>query len=407
MAPINISADTNLVAKLVEHRQELMEMDNYAASPNFAQLWRWKKRDSKLGNILNVEGSDNPVYASVVGVVSADRLFVQAHGNYTRNAEFVMKMNSTKMQFTLKRPDNSPFAADFDAAIRHLEAAQNAIKIGSSPPRHLVITEADGAKSLRMSYPIFEEKTAESDTATRKMKNQLYPISNDFKDDFNALLEEGKFQLRLETLPVWSNTKLLKISDFHRSLSGALVEVDFCVKHYFMKKQGEQDLNRGTNTFSSDMQQVNILRFAPPPIPSPYAGRAVAGPLRISQSSPKKSKAAQKAPVRDIEEVTAITPLPNEGPSNLGNGKEVNEGDEELVHPGTPETEQELSNEGPSSLGKRKNVVEELEPLTEEEEDEQAVEQEALATEEDVPEEGIEQEGSGSKKPRTKRTRRS
>lgn len=69
---------------------------------------------------------------------------------------------------------------------------------------------------------------------TRKMKNQLYPISDDFKSDFNALLEEGKFQLRLETLPVWSNKNLLKISDFHCSLSGALVEVDFCVKHFFM-----------------------------------------------------------------------------------------------------------------------------------------------------------------------------
>lgn len=72
------------------------------------------------------------------------------------------------------------------------------------------------------------------------------------------------------------------------------------------------------------MQQVKILRYAPPPVPSPYAGRAVAGPLHIAQTSPKKSKAIQKSPVRNAEEVPPVT----------------------------PETEQDLSNEGPSSLGK-------------------------------------------------------
>jgi hypothetical protein len=159
----------SLAAKFKAHREELLTMENYAASPEFPELWTWEERDSKKGDILNVDGTDNPVYICIVGVVSSERLYVQPHGNYTKN--FSMKMANIKLQLTLKRPDNTAFAGDFDTAIEHLEAAQDAIKVGNMPAQHFIITDGKGKKNLRMSYHIFEEK----------VRFLLFDTSNDLR----------------------------------------------------------------------------------------------------------------------------------------------------------------------------------------------------------------------------------
>ncbi len=87
-------------------------MDNYGASAGFNDLWQWKERDSTHGDILNVTDTDEPAYIIAVGTISADKLYVKSHGNYTQS--FQMKIGSAKMQFTLKRPEDTVYAADFD-----------------------------------------------------------------------------------------------------------------------------------------------------------------------------------------------------------------------------------------------------------------------------------------------------
>jgi hypothetical protein len=121
-----------------------------------------------------------------------------------------------------------------------------------------------------------------------RVQAEEYPISNEFKADFDEFIENGKMQLREDTLPVWFNKKLLKPADFEKYLSGALVEVDFCLKHFFLRPQ---DGERGSNTYTGAMQQVKILRLPPPPTPSPFSSRSAQGPIRINQVSPKKKQA--------------------------------------------------------------------------------------------------------------------
>lgn len=133
-------------------------MDNYGASVRFNDLWKWKERDATHGDILNVKDTDEPAYIIAVATVSADKLYVKSHGNYTQS--FQMKLGSAKMQLTLKRPENSLYTSDFDSLLGNLEKVQDAVKSGSYPEQYLIIKDEKGNKSIRLSYPLFEPKVS-------------------------------------------------------------------------------------------------------------------------------------------------------------------------------------------------------------------------------------------------------
>ena len=61
---------------------------------------------------------------AVVGTVSANRIFLEAHRNYNPNFERT-SLETSKAQFQIVSPDNHPeFDADFYQAIAHIEAIQ-------------------------------------------------------------------------------------------------------------------------------------------------------------------------------------------------------------------------------------------------------------------------------------------
>lgn len=131
-------------------------MDNYGASPQFNNLWQWKERDATHGDILNVKDTEEPAYIMAVATISADKLYVKSQGNYTQS--FQMKLGSAKMQLTLKRPEDTIYAADFDTLLANLEKVQDAVKTSTYPQQYLIIQDDKGNKCIRLSYSLFEPK---------------------------------------------------------------------------------------------------------------------------------------------------------------------------------------------------------------------------------------------------------
>lgn len=133
-------------------------------------------------------------------------------------------------------------------------------------------------------------------------------MPKDYQDDYDNLIAQGDIQLRDGSMPVWYKDRFLKISEFHRYLSGALVEVIFNVKHFLVAPN--QKFNKvGSNTYSGQLQQITILDLGPSDSPNPFSQRQ--GPLRINQQSPLKPKEAQSIqPQATVPEDSQSTELP-------------------------------------------------------------------------------------------------
>jgi hypothetical protein len=98
---------------------------------------------------------------AVVGSVSPNRLFLEAHGNYNPNFEKTA-LETSKAQFQLTSPAGYPeFESDFSHAINHIENLQReAIKEGPKA-EHFIVT--DGLKkALKFSWPLFEKRVRAS-----------------------------------------------------------------------------------------------------------------------------------------------------------------------------------------------------------------------------------------------------
>jgi hypothetical protein len=122
----------------------------------------------------------------------------------------------------------------------------------------------------------------------------------------------------------WDDTEFISPTRFSTVLPGALVEVTFSLKHYYIKKN-----NVETNSFSASVQEVVILKPAPPSVPSPFQNRKIAGALSVSQS-PRKSP-SKSGPTRGEQETAAASFGPPDVPmkdaqqaqsSNPGNGEQ-------------------------------------------------------------------------------------
>ncbi|KAF9472625.1 hypothetical protein BDN70DRAFT_938047 [Pholiota conissans] len=271
------------------HHTQLMAADNYVGTEAFPELGIWLDRDAFLGDLFVVRDTADPVYCIIVGLVSAENIRMQAHGNYSKSFDN-MKFSGSKMQLTIKKPVNTIYEADFDLAIKRLEAIQAAIAVGNAPSKYFIIRDDKNNKCLRMSYPIFEHKNKSNDSPARRMLTGTYPIGSDFKDEMQSLVNASKFHVRpLLRVHRYGVQTALKLKDFESELAGALVEITFSLKHYTM---GANTPGGPTNTFSGAMHQVLILQDAPPPAISPFDEDQRQGPLRLRQESPKKRKRA-------------------------------------------------------------------------------------------------------------------
>ena len=97
---------------------------------------------------------------AVVGTVSPNRLFLEAHGNYNPNFEKTA-LETSKAQFLLISPTLHPkFDINFKHAINCIETIQKkAIREGPGAEYFIV---SDGLnKALKFSWPLFEKRVCQ------------------------------------------------------------------------------------------------------------------------------------------------------------------------------------------------------------------------------------------------------
>ncbi len=110
-------------------------------------------------------------------------------------------------------------------------------------------------------------------------------MPQDYQDDYNNLIAQGDMQLKEGNMPVWYKDRFLKISEFQRYLSGALVEVIFSIKHFYVGPNLKTK-KPGSNTYSGLVHQITILELATTEGPNPFSQQMA--PLLINQQSPVK-----------------------------------------------------------------------------------------------------------------------
>ena len=132
-------------------------LPQYAASDNFVTAGKWEGLKSHVLSLNSGEGSDTtqPLYCIVVGTVSAEKVYLGKHGNFSlKYNENALK---AKIQFTITRPNDPDFGPDFDKAIDALEEYQRGIS-ETSYHRYFILKE-DG-NGMRMNFPLFELKVS-------------------------------------------------------------------------------------------------------------------------------------------------------------------------------------------------------------------------------------------------------
>jgi hypothetical protein len=124
-------------------RTSLLNTPTYVGSPDFLSQVDWSKSNNQ--NELVAAYSDpknpptDPVTCAIVGTVSPNRHFLEAHGNYNPN---YAPLEASKAQFQLISPADHPeFAADFNRGIQVIEVLQSkAIREGPDA-QYLVVSD--------------------------------------------------------------------------------------------------------------------------------------------------------------------------------------------------------------------------------------------------------------------------
>lgn len=107
-------------------------------------------------------------------------------------------------------------------------------------------------------------------------------------------------QIRIMRVSKLGSDELLEPSKFRTALPGAMVDVTFILRHHYFK---------GVNSYSAYIQQVIILKSAPPAIPSPFQDRRKGGALSFSQSPRKSPSKAGPSRNEQIAAVNAFGPV--------------------------------------------------------------------------------------------------
>jgi hypothetical protein len=144
-------------------RAGLLNTPTYIASPGFVSHVVWLKSSNQSDLVAASTDLEDPDTSSsratcaVVGTVSPNRLFVEAHGNYNPNFEKTA-LETSKAQFQLVSPALYPeFETDFNHGIRNIESIQKMAYKEGPGAEHFVVF--DGMKKgLKFSWPLFEKR---------------------------------------------------------------------------------------------------------------------------------------------------------------------------------------------------------------------------------------------------------
>lgn len=137
---------------LQNYRATLLCVPSYCASPIFISSVGWQVEWA--GHVLVDKSSNANTVVLVVGCVSERRLFVTPDGNYQTNQ--FSDISIAKFLFLIGRPDDTPFAEDFDKAMEYFIKIQNQ---RVSTPKRLNFIVTDGPnKNLRFTWNVFEKR---------------------------------------------------------------------------------------------------------------------------------------------------------------------------------------------------------------------------------------------------------
>lgn len=97
-----------------------------------------------------------PATCAVVGMVSPNRLLLEAHGNF--NPTYDKALENAKVQFQLVSPTFHPeFDGDFKLAIGRIQALQGMV-INEGPGAEHFIVKDGWKEGLKFSSPLFEKR---------------------------------------------------------------------------------------------------------------------------------------------------------------------------------------------------------------------------------------------------------
>lgn len=138
---------------LQTYRANLLRTPSYCASSVFLSGVGWQVEGS--GKVLVDKISTANTVAIVVGRVSNQRFLVSANGTYGNGTKFG-DLSKSKFLSLIGKPDDTPFANDFDKFLEYLGRIQN--QTASTPNRFNFIVTEGREKFLRFTRNIFEKR---------------------------------------------------------------------------------------------------------------------------------------------------------------------------------------------------------------------------------------------------------
>lgn len=137
---------------LEQYRSQLLLARFYAAHPRYLQGTKW--RSERTGHVLVDTLTCGRAVASVVGRVIDYRLNCGPSGGYIKRG--VGSLVAAKYHFQLAKPENTPFAADFDKVLQNIEQLQSAT--AASPVRRNFVVVDGQSRNLRFTCNVFEKR---------------------------------------------------------------------------------------------------------------------------------------------------------------------------------------------------------------------------------------------------------
>ena len=148
--------------KVMEHdlqprRTRLLKSNSYVASPGCKNSVTWYRE--KAGNVLIEPNTKTNAVLAVIGEILENRLDCDGHGNFRKRVfqTGIETLDKAKYQLLLGKPNDTPFAADFDVAVDTLSYMQG--KIATAADRENLIIRERQEKTLRFTREIFETRT--------------------------------------------------------------------------------------------------------------------------------------------------------------------------------------------------------------------------------------------------------
>ncbi|KAF8816291.1 hypothetical protein BYT27DRAFT_7248382 [Phlegmacium glaucopus] len=277
-----ISSESNFSAPWM--RATLINMCNYVASPDFDLEVVWMKTGNQ-NNLMNapLDNKHTPsekATCTVVSVISSDRLFIDAHGNF--NPSFPNStLETAKAQFQIVSPETHPeFKTDFQTSLEHIKNLQRKAATDGPGPEHFIVWDTSKReKVIKFSWPLFEKRTIQYDSTDDEDWSNGYPIGDRFQTMFKNIIHKWQ----VDPMRVYdAQGKLIKTHNLELSLKGSLILIQFSLRHYAIREKNNN--GKASNTFSAMATEIQILEPAKKCTPSPYKILALKGPTFLPQS---------------------------------------------------------------------------------------------------------------------------